>query len=332
MKKLFILLLVLSMACAVLPAAADTGVTGVWYLTSLLDTSPSEADVYLKLTVSQKGTFELIAQTADIVMSREGTWTQNENSLVLTIPGEEPAVFVVAGDTLQGFENDSLVMALGRQNPVKDIGEYGATVNYNGNAYYRITGEKTAACSGPVDSPSEAAVPDTIVYKGFTLKVTEIEENAFSKTGTLKTVTIGKNVKTIGKNAFASCPALKTVKGGAGITAIRAGAFASCKKLSAFPSLAKLQEIGANAFKACASLKSFTIGSKVTAIGKNAFSGCKALAKITVKSKKLTAKTVGDKAFSGISAKAKITCPDGKAKAYAKWLLKRGVPKTAVIK
>ena len=79
LKKLFILLLVLSMACAVLPAAADTGVTGVWYLTSLLDTSPSEANVYLKLTVSQQGTFELIAQTADIVMSREGTWTQNES-------------------------------------------------------------------------------------------------------------------------------------------------------------------------------------------------------------------------------------------------------------
>ena len=43
-----------------------------------------------------------------------------------------------------------------------------------------------------------------------------IAPNAFKGNKTLKTVTLGKYIRTIGKKAFASCPKLTTVKGGAG--------------------------------------------------------------------------------------------------------------------
>ena len=46
---------------------------------------------------------------------------------------------------------------------------------------------------------------------GKTYKVTEIKDNAFKKFAKLKTVTLGKNIKTIGKNAFNGCKKLKTI-------------------------------------------------------------------------------------------------------------------------
>ncbi len=176
------------------------------------------------------------------------------------------------------------------------------------NLKYKIT-KGTAAVTGVVKSKASVKIPDTVKVNGKVIKVTAIANNAFKKDGKLTTVTIGKNVKTIGKNAFAQCKKLKTVKGGQGITSIGAAAFQKCVKLTAF-----------------------TLNKKVKTIEKNAFSGCSALKTIDVKTTLLTEKTVKANAFKGIYKKAVFKCPGKKLKAYKKLFLKAGAPKTCLFK
>ncbi len=61
----------------------------------------------------------------------------------------------------------------------------------------------------------KATIPATIKVGGVKFKVTSIAKNAFSGYTKLKTVTIGKYVKTIGANAFYGCTSLSkiTIKG-----------------------------------------------------------------------------------------------------------------------
>ena len=86
--------------------------------------------------------------------------------------------------------------------------------------------------------------------------------------------------------------------------------------------------IAAKAYKNNKKLKRVTIGKNVVSIGKNAFNGCKKLSRITIKTRKLTSGSVGAGAFKGISAKAAVKCPKARKKAYAKFLVKKGMKKT----
>ena len=167
---------------------------------------------------------------------------------------------------------------------------------------------------------------------GKSYKVTAVAAKALYKDTTVTSLTIGKNVKTIGKNSFYGCKKLTQVKGAAGITMRGDNAFAGCVKLASLPSLAKLTTIGATAFKGCTALKSVTIGKNVKAIGKNAFYGCKNLKTVTVKTSKLTDSSVKAGAFKGIYKKATFSCPKKHLAAYKKLLLKKGAVKTCVFR
>ena len=199
---------------------------------------------------------------------------------------------------------------------------------------YKVTAAKTVSFTGLEKAKSKATVtiPATVTCAGATFKVTEIAAKAMYKDTKVATVSIGKNVKTVGKNAFASCTKLKTVKGGAAVTAIKDSVFSGCKVLKTFPAMGKLQTIGANALKSCVKLASFTLGAAVKSIGKNAFNGCKALKTITVKTTKLTNSNVGAGAFKGIYSKATFKCPKSKLKAYKTLFVKKGAPKTCKFK
>jgi len=56
-----------------------------------------------------------------------------------------------------------------------------------------------------------ATIKTTVNGKSVTYKVVGIEDNAFKNDKSLKKVTIGSNIKTIGKNAFSGCSKLKTI-------------------------------------------------------------------------------------------------------------------------
>ena len=226
-------------------------------------------------------------------------------------------------------------MFLYRNNPdeaKKIIAKIVDSIYIKSNNYFRIENGAAIITGVPAGSGSTVTIPDTVESNGTSVPVTAIADDAFKGNTEITTVTIGKNVITIGKNAFASCTKLKTVKGGKGVTTIKDSAFSGCKALKSFAAMSKLQKIGAKAFKGCVKLTKFTIGKSVSSIGKNAFNGCKALKTITVKSEKLTTSNVKSGAFKGISSKATFKVPKKYIDAYYKVFTKRGAPKTVKVK
>ncbi len=178
------------------------------------------------------------------------------------------------------------------------------------------------------NSRTSVVIPATATCSGRKFKVTAIDSKALYKDTKVKTVTIGKCVKTIEARAFSDCRKLSTVKGGTGVVQIKDYAFCNCAALKAFPAMKKLESIGSYAFKSCIKLPKFMLGTAVKSIGKSAFQGCKSLKTIHVQTTKLTNKNVGALAFKGISKKATFRCPKKKAKAYKKLFISKGAPKT----
>ncbi len=65
--------------------------------------------------------------------------------------------------------------------------------------------QKAAVTKGTV------IVPDTVEVNRTTFKVTSIEKKAFGTGKKIKTIILGKNVKTIKKDAFAGCKTLRKI-------------------------------------------------------------------------------------------------------------------------
>ena len=199
-----------------------------------------------------------------------------------------------------------------------------------GNKYkVLVKGKQVAFCG--TKKQTKVVMPATISIDGFKYKVTAISANAMKNNKTVRTVTIGKQVKTIGKNAFLGCIKLAKVSGAKSVTKIKSGAFSGCKKLTSVALGGNLTEIGEKAFYNCSALQKVTIPVKVCKIGKSAFYGCKKLKTISIKSSKLTAAKVGKNAFKGIYKKAVINVPKKKLKAYTTFLKKRGIGKNVKI-
>ena len=90
-------------------------------------------------------------------------------------------------------------------------------IAYSGKLAYKVTKssgkKKTVTCIGFENKAVKSVkIPDTIKINGYTFKVTGISKNAFAKSKKIKSVTIGKNVTSIGQNAFANCTALTSIQ------------------------------------------------------------------------------------------------------------------------
>ena len=94
----------------------------------------------------------------------------------------------------------------------------------------------------------------------------------------------------------------------------------------------KVTGIAGKAFNKRKKLKKVTIGKNIRTIGKEVFRGCDKLDTVVIKTTRLTSSTVRDKAFKGVSKKAKIQCPMYFLIAYQKLLLRKGVPKSTIIR
>ncbi len=135
------------------------------------------------------------------------------------------------------------------------------------NATYKITaiGKKAAVTMTVAPNVKKAVVPDTVPYKKVNFKVTAIAANACKsiKKTKIESLTIGKNVTTIGKKAFAKSTKLKTVTIGAGVTKIDNEAFSGCSKLKTITvKSTKIKTVGKNAFKNTAKNAKFTFPKK----------------------------------------------------------------------
>ncbi len=210
-------------------------------------------------------------------------------------------------------------------------------VSDDGKATYKVTKsdlEKgTVTYVGPTNKKaSTVTIPDTVAIDGVTYKVTAIEKNAFKNNKYIKSITIGKNVKTIGANAFYKCTKLKTVKFGKNVTTIGDKAFYKCTALTKISLPSKVKTIGKSAFYGCKKVETITLGKSVAKIGSKAFYGCSKVKTLTIKSTKLTTKKIGSKAFSKTPKSMTVKVPKKKYKAYKSLLVKRGVNKKAKFK
>lgn len=176
------------------------------------------------------------------------------------------------------------------------------------NGIYKVLADGlTVTFVRPAAKRATVRIPETVKVSGVTCKVTEISANAFKNNAVLKTVIVGKNVKTIGVNAFYGCKNLTKVSGGAALVTI-------CDR----------------AFSNCAVLSGIVLPSTVKGIGKQAFYNCKKLRSITINTLSLTSKNVGAQAFTGTYAKAVVKVPAKKFTAYKSLLRAKGMNVNAV--
>ncbi|HBI63350.1 MAG TPA: hypothetical protein DDY31_19420 [Lachnospiraceae bacterium] len=178
-------------------------------------------------------------------------------------------------------------------------------------AVYRITGTGKRRAVEYIKSTKKkltsVVIPDVVKLKGKSYKVTSIGKRAFKNSKQLKTVKIGKNVKTIKRQAFSVCAKLKNITLGKNV-----------------------KSIGEEAFNKCTALTIITIPSKVAKIEEKAFYRCKNLRYILVKTNKLIAKNVGYNAFGKGALKLRVKTDKSKWKLYSKIFIEKGMSNKAI--
>ena len=102
MKKLLSLILVICMACMMIPAMAE-GTAGTWYLVEMVTNgvtiNPAEMGMNWSLTLNEDGTADNRMEMMGEVQEKSGTWTQEGDTVTVTID-DSPVAFQLADGKL----------------------------------------------------------------------------------------------------------------------------------------------------------------------------------------------------------------------------------------
>ena len=172
-------------------------------------------------------------------------------------------------------------------------GGYDASVSDDG-LYTPFTG---------TDAVFKVSIPDD---------VSEIKSDAFNGMSSLVEISIPDSVKTIGLYAFKGT-SLRDVSLGDGVTSIGCGSFMDCVNLKDIDLGSKLTSIGENAFENCTELSSLIIPRTVERIEASAFENCTNLSTVSFETDG-SLRLIGDKAFAGCSSLSAISIPDSVSK------------------
>jgi len=173
-------------------------------------------------------------------------------------------------------------------------------------------------------------IPEEVALEGSKLKVTRIDNSAFSGCYDLTSITIPNSVTSIEEYAFCECRSLTSVIIPDGITSIEKYTFESCSGLTSVIIPNSVTSIGDYAFDGCTSLASIIIPNHVTTIGIGAFGYCNGLTSIDIPNsvtsiedytfegcKNLTSITIGNSvasignyAFAGCRSLTSVTIPN----------------------
>ena len=130
----------------------------------------------------------------------------------------------------------------------------------------------------------------------------------YSYRNSIKTVTIGNGVTSIGSYAFYNCTKITTVTLPNTVTAINEYAFRNCTSLSGINIPSNLKVLGKSAFNNCQSIKSIVLPDSVTSIGSYAFVNCYKLAEVVLPPE-LT--SIPESLLFGCEALTNVTIPAG---------------------
>ncbi len=144
---------------------------------------------------------------------------------------------------------------------------------------------------------TEATIPSDI---------TNIEYR-FTGCTSLTSISLHKQITSIGKEAFSHCRSLTSITIPDSVTYIGLRAFKSCSSLTSITIPDSVTEIGDDAFLHCKSLISVVIGDSVNSIGSNAFSHCISLKDVTIPK---SVYSVGGYAFRDCTSLTSITIPE----------------------
>lgn len=193
------------------------------------------------------------------------------------------------------------VRALASDYNNSDWASYTYTKNPGTGLVYQeeVFGEYTLVSVG--DLKGAITIPDK--YNGF--PVTAVAASAFAGSINVTSVTIGKNVKSIGERAFSNCSFLSEVvfaEDGA-LESVAQGAFQSCIALTSVALPDTVTSLGPSAFAYCRGLEEISLSDSLIRIDSGAFLGCIALKQITIPE---SVRTIGGRAFSDCSGLTRV--------------------------
>ena len=155
---------------------------------------------------------------------------------------------------------------------------------------------------------TDVDIPKYVSYKGYSYKVTSIEESTFSKCYSLASITIPNSVTSIGRWAFSECYRLASITIPNSVTSIGDNAFYNCTSFTNITIPDSVTSIESNVFESCESLTSITIPNGVTSIGWGAFGHCKSLTNITIPD---SVTSIEGRVFDSCTSLTSITIPNG---------------------
>ena len=147
--------------------------------------------------------------------------------------------------------------------------------------------------------------------------VESIQDLAFAKFASAKSVSIPESVKEMGYDCFCNCISLEEVTIPSGVTIIPTYAFKNCNELKKVDLPDGLEWIGSEAFKGCCSLVSVHIPEGVKRIDEEAFKHCLKLREINLPE---SVEQYGENIFDWVDdneyLRIKVDGPNGRSYAY----------------
>ena len=109
MKKLLSLVLVLCMACMLIPAMAEESAAGTWYLVEMTQNgvviNPAEMGMNWTITLNEDGTASNSMTMMGETQEKEGTWTQEGETVTITIDDQPQAFTLTDGNLIPADES-----------------------------------------------------------------------------------------------------------------------------------------------------------------------------------------------------------------------------------
>ena len=142
-----------------------------------------------------------------------------------------------------------------------------------------VDGNENLSLANSIENNPFANCPIETLYLGRNINC---NYSPFKQLESLKSVTIGNSVNSVGDYAFYNCNGLTSVTIGNSVTSIGNYAFKNCSGLTSVTIGNSVTCIGNYAFEGCTGLTSVTIPNSVTSIGESAFNGCTGLSRVDI--------------------------------------------------